>query len=401
MSDAEPKIHGHAPALREALANAYAKRYPDARAIYLWILARRPNDPEALTGLAHVDAWDGCWELAEQEFVAVLGPHPEHTDARAGLVDLYMWQKRWRDARSLLDAGLARDPDSVDLRMRQARLLHWTGDEWLALGIMREIERRDPRNAEASALRDEIFVGQAALELRMDAYPGGYPNIYTLDAQLMQRWRRFEFTVDSHLVDWSGGDLIQPIVDGERSLRVAYHLGPEIRVGVEAGFGNPGVVLPAAEFGADVGFPIYARFSGALDYWYWTFSGDVSVHIINPTIAYEVNDDVEVAAHAWFVHVGIGPSEGGLADTWGGHVGWKVTSRLRTTLYYTYGVELDRDPNFTELFTLRSHFITAAADWMVDRDWGLRALLAFEYRTQENVPPISIGSVGAGLYARW
>lgn len=402
VSSAQPTTPRPIPVLREAQKLAYAKRYPDARALYLWVLARAPSNAEARAGLARVDAWDGCWPLAEQEFREALSSHPEDSDVRVGLVDLFMWQKRWEEAGRLLDDGLFLEHDSAALLLRRARLLHWGSDDSEAMALVSDLERRVPADAEVRALRDDLFVGQATLGARIDAFPGGYPNIYMLDAQVLERWHKVEFALDSHLVDWTGGGLSQPIVDGERSLRVAYHPAIGFTTAIEAGFGNPGVVLPRAEVAAEVAFPLYGRLAGVFDYAYWAFSGGVSVHILNPTLAYEATDEIELAAHAWIVHVGVGPTgTGGFADTWGAHAGWKVTPRLRLLLYYTYGVQLDRDPTFVQLFTLRSHVVTAAADWLVTRDYGLRGSLGVERRAQEGVPSILIGSVGGEFYVRW
>ena len=70
-------------------------------------------------------------------------------------------------------------------------------------------------------------------------------------------------------------------------------------------------------------------------------------------------------------------------------------------VYYTYGVELDRDPTFVQLFQLKGHVVTLSADWLVTHAWGLRALMAGERREQDGVPTIYIGSLGGGAYVRW
>lgn len=404
-SSAQPTTPRRIPTLREAQHFAWSKAYENARALYLWVLARTPDDTEAVSGLARVDAWDGCWSLAEREFRGALSVHPEDADARSGLVDLYMWEKRWEDAQHLLDEGLVLDPDSGTLLLRRARLLHWSSNDSEAIEIVRGLGRAGKEAAddpELQALRDEIVLGEASVGLRFDAYPSGYPSITTVDGQLVQHWRKFEFGLGEHLVDWAGGGLASPIVDGERTVRVGYHPAPGYAMTVEAGFGNPGVVLPRGEASAEFAFPIYGRVAGVLDYAFWDFTGGVAVNIVNPTIAYEASDDLELAAHAWIVHVGVGPTgSGGWADTWGAHAGWKATPRLRLVLYYTYGVQLDRDPTVTELLTLRSHVVTVSADWLVTHDWGVRGLLGIERRDEEGVPPIVIPSLGASFYVRW
>ncbi len=402
VSALEPATPRRIPTLKQAQQLAYGKRYADARALYLWLLARQPGDTEAGAGLARVDAWDGCWTLAEKEFRTALGAHPEDSDVRSGLVDLYMWQKRWQDARSLIEAGLALEPGSPTLLLRRARLQHFASDDTAARDTLRELERRAPSDPETQALEDELFLGEAGVAARLDAFPSGYPSIVTLDANLLQRWRKLELELASHLVDWSGGGLRKPLVDGERSIRLGYHPSPGFATSLEVGFGNPGVVLPVGEVAAEVGFPIYGRFAGVLDYDYWAFAGNEAVHILNPTIAYEANDDVELAVQAWLVHVGGGPHAlGAWVETWGAHAGWKVMPRLRLLAYYTYGTQLDRDPTFAQLLSLHSHVVTLAADWLITKDYGVRGLAALEVRSQDGAGTIPIASAGASFYVRW
>ena len=125
-------VSGYAVAARSRVAAlletgglAANGRWPDARAGYLWVLARYPNDPEALAGLARVDAWGGCWALAEKEYAAVLTAHPEDADVRAGYADLLMWRGRGADAERVLAAGLALDSTAPPLLAREARFASW------------------------------------------------------------------------------------------------------------------------------------------------------------------------------------------------------------------------------------------------------------------------------------
>lgn len=403
VSLAQPTTPRRIPTLKEAQQFSYAKNYADARALYLWLLARDPKDSEARQGLARVDAWSGCWDLSEREYREVLAAHPEDSDTRGGLIDLLLWEKRWEEAKALIDAGLQMEPQSPTLRLRLARFQHWTADDADARTTIRTIQAHDgAADPELAALSDDVFVGEASVGARMDLYPSGYPNIYTLDADLLERWRRFDFGLSSHLVYWAGGALAKPIVDGERSVRVAYHPAVGITAALEAGFGNPGVVLPQASFQAEIGVPIWGKLAGVVDYDYWTFSGGVSVHILNLTAAYEATDKLELAAHAWFVHVGVGPTnEGAFAETFGAHVAYKLLPRLHLALYYTYGVQLDRDPTFTQLFSLRSHVITGAADWLIQKELGVRGMIGTEIRSQDGSPTILIPSVGGAFYVHW
>ena len=396
-----PTTPERAPALREARQLAYGKHYADARALYLWLWARDKADDEAAAGLAQIDAWEGCWALAEHEYRELIAAHPEDPELWGGLVDLLMWQRRWSEARAILRTVPGANSIPVPLLLRRARLLQWEGDDMGALEAVRRVEALEPNDSDVRDLGDEIFMGRGALGARLDLFPAGYPNIQTYDASFMQRWRKFAFEFQSRLVDWNGGSLSKALVDTEDSITVTYHPTMGVSASVGVGLGVRGVLLPSSEFKAAVSLPIWWRFQGALDYSYWTFTGGTGVHIINPTLSYEVTDSIEVAAHAWIVHVAFGSSgPGGFVGTVGGHAGWKPLHRLKLSLDYTYGAQLAHDPTATQLLSLRSHTVTLAADWQLTREYGLIGLLSEERRASD-APTIFIESMGASFYTRW
>ena len=160
--------------------------------------------------LARVDAWDGCWGLAEKEFLQALSAHPEDSDVRAGLIDLYMWQKRWDEARALIDDGLFLEHDSATLLLRRARLLHFSSP------TIRRLSRSCatsgvacPRTTSSGRCATRSSSARHRWGLRYDAYPSSYPSIYTMDAQLVEHWRKFEF--DSQLPPRRlGGEDLRP-----------------------------------------------------------------------------------------------------------------------------------------------------------------------------------------------
>ena len=53
------------------------------------------------------------------------------------------------------------------------------------------------------------------------------------------------------------------------------------------------------------------------------------------------------------------------------------------------------ESTFVELFTLRSHVITGAVDWLVTRDYGIRGVLAGERRAEMGFRPSTLDPVGA------
>src|SRR5688572_26950708 len=81
----EAETNSRDAVMAEARAHAQQKKFAEARALYLWILARNAEDDEARVGLARIDGWEGCVDLATAGYRAVLVRHPHDAEVRAGL----------------------------------------------------------------------------------------------------------------------------------------------------------------------------------------------------------------------------------------------------------------------------------------------------------------------------
>jgi tetratricopeptide (TPR) repeat protein len=394
--------------LHQAQTLAFARRYGDARAYYAWLLARDAGDMEALAAMARVDAWEGCWEKAEGEYRQALARYPEDADIRGGLIDVLMWQSRWSEAEGEIREGLERDARSPTLLARSARLAFFRGDATEAARLASLAERLAPDDEEIRELRDAIFLGQAMVDARIEAFPSGYPNVYTGGVVLLQRWHRFEVTFDSHLISRSGGGGAA-ITDGRRSVGVLYHPAVGVTGAIELGYGAPAVAIPATSMKLSFTSTLAWRLTGGFAYSLWEFKGERAVHLFNPTLAYQWSDSVELGLRWWTAYISIAPrpSNGNqlvadAAHSFGLHVGWHAAPPLTMTADYTYGVSLDASPTLTQLFTLRSHVVAAGADYRVRRDFGVRGALGLERRSTANdAPAILAPSIDAGFYTRW
>jgi len=397
--------------LHDAREDAYAHRYGDARAAYLWLLARDPRDLETLAALARADAWEGCWALAESEYRIALRAHPEDADVRGGLVDVLMWQQRWSEADGTLQEGLAREPKSPTLLARAARLAFFRGDATEAKRLASLAEELAPDDEEIRELRDAIFVGMGVVDARGEFAPGDYPNVYTYGIFALQRVRRFELSVDEHVIQRTAPGV--SIVDLRSTLGIGYHPAVGVLAALELGYGAPATAIPHYSMKLSLSSPIGLRFTGSFAYSLWEFDGHREVHIFNPTLAYQLTDTVEIALRWWTAYIAISPSPEGasrlLADTahsGGVHVGWHPSAPWIVTADYTYGVGLDANLTIQQLFTVRSHVFGVGAGYRINRALGVQGTLGIESRRNvselgDSSPAITIPSIGAGFSVRW
>src|SRR5262249_50399153 len=148
-----------------------------------------------------------------------------------------------------------------------ARLALFRGDATEARRYVSEAEALAPNDEEIRALADAIFIGQAGLDARAEIYPSGYPSVYTYGGAVLQRWRRFEFGLDSHVVQRSGGGT--SIIDVRNTLGVGYHPGVGVLAGLELGYGINAVAIPRYAMKLSFSSTIAWRFTGSFAYSLW------------------------------------------------------------------------------------------------------------------------------------
>jgi tetratricopeptide (TPR) repeat protein len=380
--------------------------WADARAVYLDLLAERSDDAEALFGLARVDAWEGCWELAKEEYREILRVHPDDADGRGGIVDLLIWEGHYEEAQRVLEEGLKRAPHSPPLLVRAARLAYWRGDTIRAVHLADAAEEGAVDDEDLRRARDRMFRGEARLTSRLDHYPPGYQDVYTLTGQVLQRVGRFELYGGAQLVQRFGADPAEPISDVRYPLGAIFHPSLGSSVGVELTPGAPADAIP--DFATKVWglLPLTAKIGAYLAYSFWHFAAGQTVHIINPAIGVLLPHEFRLEARAWLstLHIPDGDTE------FGGAAGLALTWRARPPLdlgvAYTYGTEFERaTPVLFQLVGFRSHVMSAHADWLITRHWGVRPLLGLEFRSTTDSAPVPrdliVTSFELGGYYRW
>jgi len=377
--------------------------YPQARAVFYWLLAQNEHDDEARTALARLDARQGCRDQAERKFREVLERWPGDVDARSGLFDMLLWQGRWDDATQVIERGLAASPSSPELLMRRARLEHWRGDETEArnsAAMARSLGPVDP--ALERLVQRDLFLGEARLTARVDAYPAPYAKQVVGTAQVLQRYHRLELAAGSQVLERS------PITDARYWAQAAYHPGVGALAGVAFGVGAPSQAIPRYEGKVFALAPISTRLSGFFSYAFWQYANDKTVHIFAPALGLAITDELQIDLRWWtsFVVLRPPPSSGSplvgeAVHAVGVHVAYRTSPRLSFGGDYTYGTILDQIPAVYQLIGLRSHLITAFADWQVHPSLGVRPVLVLERRKPDNRDPLLIPTLELGVYTRW
>jgi tetratricopeptide (TPR) repeat protein len=383
---------------------------PRARALYLAILARDPNDDEATVGLARVDGWDGCYVLAERAYRTVLDRSPGNVDARAGLADILTWTSRWKEAERVLDEGLALAPLSPELLMRRARIAAADGDVRVAGNYLAEAERVSPLDPEVREARERLFVGQARLGQRIGTFPAGYDDVATTDFSAMQRWRRLHFELGATVVSRHGatretrsGPIKTTLIDGRPSVGAFYHYSTGGWVGGTAAVSVPALALPRVALGLAGFSPLSRVFSIYFSTAYWRYADDRDVIILSPALGVAINDTIDVVLHYWLTTVVVrdATTTADYVHSAGARFGWRTTARLTLGLDYTYGVQLERNPSAVELLELRSHILSAFGRLLITPMFGVDLALSGERRTSPNGPDVFGPAVEAGIFTRW
>jgi YaiO family outer membrane protein len=399
--------HGkdRAHVLVEADAYVAALRYPEARAMFRWMLAHNPKDRDARFAVAKIDAWERCFDVAAAGYRALLTASPADMEARAGLVDMLLWDGRWSEAGSVIDEGLRREPARPELWLRRARLLLWSGDIVGAVAAADRAEQLAPNDTDVRAWRDTLFLGQLRVGLRADFYPAAYPSIYTAYVSGLQRWKRFDFMFDAQGVDRVGGIEFKPIVDGRYAVSTVYRASAALSAGLSLGFGAPANVVPKYEARASIWTSFATRWSASLSYAIWEYRNDKSAHIFAPALGYALTDDIQLEARAWFSYLVLKQPYEPAVTQWAPAAGvrgiWHALTPLRLMLSYTYGPQFDQTPGSYAFLSLKSHVIGLSADWLIHRSWGLLPALGFEHRLAPNGTVALIYSAELSSYLRW
>lgn len=400
-----PPYRSRDSVLLSANADAAAGRFGAARAGYLWILARRPDDAEALYGLARVDAWEGCTALAESSYARALEAHPEDADLRAGFVDVLIWQGRYEEAERLLERGLARTPSSAPLLMRRARLAYWRGDAPAARALMDAAAASAPDDPDVAEARAQMFTTEARVTGRLDHYPSGYPDVYALGGQVLHRLRRFEVYGGAQVVRRTQTSSTDGVTDVRYPVGILYHPGIGAALGLEVVPAAPARALPNVAIRGSALTPLTRYLGAFVSYSFWYFDDGTTVHILNPSLGLTLPRDVRLDLRGWISALRVPAGAPGEQSKVGGAVGASVAVPVRRELevggWYTYGVQLDRNPALLTILPIESHSAGAYGDVRIDPKKGLRPLVGIEYRNLPSGGSLWGASFELGAYVRW
>jgi tetratricopeptide (TPR) repeat protein len=400
VSAYEPVSRARDAALVEAGELAATGRWADARAVYLWMLARRDEDAEALFGLARVDAWGGCWAIAESEYRQVLRAHPTDADVRAGYVDLLIWRGRLDEAERLVTQGLALDPQAPALLARAARFAYWRGDATEAVRRADAAERGAPDDGDLRAMRDRMFLGEARMTVHLDKYPPGYQDLFSVATQLLERTGRFEVFGGSQLVARypnQASGMSKAVIDGRYPLGLAYHPALGATVGGEIAPGAPSNQIPVLSLKGWALTPMVDKLDAFVAYSFWYYSNGEIVHILNPALGVALPREFRLDVRGWIAAASL-QSRSNFVGAGGVQLGWSATRRLDAGVTYTYGAEVDLSPTLTQLLSYRSHAATAFVDFLLGRRGGIRPLAGVAYRIDGDIVIWSLELTG---YGRW
>jgi tetratricopeptide (TPR) repeat protein len=398
---------------REAVfaeANALARRgeFPEARALYAWLLEVQPDHHDALLAVARLDIWEACGHRAEDRYRSLLQRDPRDAEARAGLADVLLWSHRWTEADAVIQAGLQLDRRDAELWKRRARMLLWTNDVPGAIEASDQGLELVPDDGELREFRDRLYRTQLRVALHADWYPPNYLDRYQLDFQLMHRWRKFELTLGSQIGRYGAPD--HPIIDARHSITWMRHFDSGVRAGFGFGFGAPARTVPIFEAKAFVVVPLLPRLSGSLTYSLWAYQNDKRLHIWNPALTYELTDTFRIDLRGWTTLVVLPPLEEDFASSptdWTQAVSvgaaWDATADTMFGASYTWGPELDQDPSGLELLSTKAHHVTLFADlhWDENQKFGFQPLFAIEWRQLRGREWITILSAELAAYVRF
>lgn len=104
------------------LSLAYARlmteagNLPEAETHYNRVLAEKPENVDAIVGLAKVHLLGGRYELAEQHYHRALRTAPHHPAALHGMGQTYAARRRWDEAAELLNQAVLASPNDGAIR---------------------------------------------------------------------------------------------------------------------------------------------------------------------------------------------------------------------------------------------------------------------------------------------
>jgi len=158
---------------RAAQNYGWAKRYPDAVALFRQYLTAVPGDHAARLSLANVLLWSNQLDAAATEYRAYLQASPADKQARLSLANALVWSEKFRDALPELQELARVQPDDRNTQVLLARSYAATSQPAMAMAVYdrwlaRNPEDREFRENRETFMRDMPLQVAATLTARKD-----------------------------------------------------------------------------------------------------------------------------------------------------------------------------------------------------------------------------------------
>lgn len=132
---------------------AFAKAYPQSRAILKYCLNKSPNYHDARVLLARTYAWASRYDSAKLYLQQTLDRNPAYVDAYVAWSDLEYWQGHTQPMKQIIAKGLRADSGNVELLARRARTLFHEDKNDSARVLLNIVLSRDPEQEIARDLK--------------------------------------------------------------------------------------------------------------------------------------------------------------------------------------------------------------------------------------------------------
>jgi tetratricopeptide (TPR) repeat protein len=133
--------------------------------LYDSVLEEQPENLDALSGKARVQAWMGDYESAMSTYGQALAYAPGHLESLTGIADLLAWDGQPEAGVEMLESLLPRHGGQREVLIRLARYHLWAGNKVEARAYAERILSLDPRDPEALEIRGGAGLGIRFVEV--------------------------------------------------------------------------------------------------------------------------------------------------------------------------------------------------------------------------------------------
>ncbi len=151
LLDEAARVHPSEPAVPRLKAETltFARRVPEAIAIYDSLIAADPQDADAVLGKARVYNYDNQLALAEPTYRQALQIQPNNYQATTELADVLGRRANYSDSIALYQTAIASNPTDLATRVELARVQRYAGETSDAEATLNGVIDTDPRYVSA------------------------------------------------------------------------------------------------------------------------------------------------------------------------------------------------------------------------------------------------------------